>query len=418
MATKSVSFRRSRPTIADADADEIPRGPATTQASQTSSVAAGSGLQATASANAGLSSGTTHCQTLVGGPEHLPWVEKYRPHTLAEVVAQNKVVNTLSHYLSTGELPHLIFYGPPGTGKTSLALAVARVVTGPDGDPRRSVLELNASDDRQIAVVRHTIKSFCSTLRVSGSGSLKLVILDEAEAMTTEAQMALRRLMEQYSKHTRFCLIVNTIHKIVPALRSRCTRFRVGPLASLDMHTQLNRVAAHERVMLVDSGREAIVRLAHGDLRRALNLLQMCDAATRSSTVPTTTLDDRRVYETVGQPTPQEVSTVYDVLCTETMARAYLVLDDLLSNRGFSLLDLVRQLYEHLLTQLLDPQRSTWLAVTFSLPSLLSGLADCEYRLASTLGTDANESIQLASLVGVFSLAKRLRLPSSQTSSK
>ena len=155
--------------------------------------------------------------------DHLPWVEKYRPTNLDEVYGQTEIVTILHKFISENKLPHLLFYGPPGTGKTSTIVALAREIYGKNYS--NMVLELNASDDRGIDVVRNQIKEFASTRQIFSKG-FKLIILDEADAMTNAAQNALRRIIEKYTKNTRFCILANYSHKLTPALLSRCTRFR------------------------------------------------------------------------------------------------------------------------------------------------------------------------------------------------
>merc|ERR1712130_48946 len=177
--------------------------------------------------------------------DNLPWVEKYRPNSLSDVSGHQDILATINKFVDGNRLPHLLLYGPPGTGKTSTVLALARKIYG-NMNMRQMVLELNASDDRGIDVVREQIKTFSSTKQIfagsfdkSGQSSnianFKLIILDEADAMTSTAQMALRRIMEKYTANTRFCIIANYTHKLSPALLSRCTRFRFSPLKDADI---------------------------------------------------------------------------------------------------------------------------------------------------------------------------------------
>lgn len=182
----------------------------------------------------------------------LPWVEKYRPATLDDLVSHKDITSTIQNFIEKNRLPHLLFYGPPGTGKTSTILAMARKIYGPQF--RNSVLELNASDERGIDVVREQIKSFASTKSVFSSsvqpagnhGGFKLIVLDEADAMTQAAQGALRRVIEQYTKNVRFCIICNYVNKIIPAIQSRCTRFRFNPLELDQVEDRLNHVIENE----------------------------------------------------------------------------------------------------------------------------------------------------------------------------
>ena len=184
--------------------------------------------------------------------QNAPWVEKYRPVSLADIASHEEIIRTLETFLSQGMLPHLLFYGPPGTGKTSTVLACARRLYRPR-ELASMVLELNASDDRGIGIVRGAIHSFASTRAIFSSG-FKLIVLDEADAMTRDAQNALRRIMERYTENVRFCLLCNCLHRIIPAIQSRCTRFRFGPLAPELMTRCVRNVADKEGIPLSDSG--------------------------------------------------------------------------------------------------------------------------------------------------------------------
>ncbi len=197
------------------------------------------------------------------------------------------ILATINKFVDSNRLPHLLLYGPPGTGKTSTILALARRIYGAD-NMRQMVLELNASDDRGIDVVREQIKTFASTKQIFTMGSsasrtgiagFKLIILDEADAMTNTAQMALRRIMEKYTANTRFCIIANYSHKLSPALLSRCTRFRFSPLKEQDIRVLVDKVIEEENVKITPDATDSLVRLSKGDMRRALNVLQACHAS-------------------------------------------------------------------------------------------------------------------------------------------
>ncbi len=209
--------------------------------------------------------------------------------TLADVSGHQDILATINKFVDANRLPHLLLYGPPGTGKTSTVLALARRIYGTE-NMRQMVLELNASDDRGIDVVREQIKTFASTKqiftmgRATGGGKsalagYKLIILDEADAMTNTAQMALRRIMEQYTANTRFCIIANYAHKLSPALLSRCTRFRFSPLKEKDIRVLVDKVIEEENVEIMPEATDALVTLSKGDMRRALNVLQACHAS-------------------------------------------------------------------------------------------------------------------------------------------
>ncbi|KAI1459003.1 putative replication factor protein [Annulohypoxylon moriforme] len=211
-----------------------------------------------------------------------PWVEKYRPKTLSDVTAQDHTVNVLQRTLQASNLPHMLFYGPPGTGKTSTILALAKELYGPEMIKSR-VLELNASDERGISIVREKVKDFARmqlTNPPAGYKSrypcppFKIIVLDEADSMTQDAQSALRRTMETYSKITRFCLICNYVTRIIDPLASRCSKFRFKSLDQGNAKKRLEDIASKEGVTLEDGAVDALIKCSEGDLRKAITFLQ------------------------------------------------------------------------------------------------------------------------------------------------
>lgn len=211
------------------------------------------------------------------------WVEKYRPKTLDQVSSQDHTVNVLKKTLLHANMSHMLFYGPPGTGKTSTILALAKDLYGPEMMKSR-VLELNASDERGIAIVREKVKNFAKTTVTAVTAKTtednypcppyKIIILDEADSMTQEAQAALRRTMETYSRITRFCLICNYVTRIIEPVASRCSKFRFKPLNSQDTKARLEYIVAEEGVKYEDGVIEALIKTSDGDLRKAITYLQ------------------------------------------------------------------------------------------------------------------------------------------------
>jgi replication factor C subunit 3/5 len=317
--------------------------------------------------------------------EQLPWVEKYRPSDLSEVISHGSIIQTIDSLMSRGKLPHLLFYGPPGTGKTSTILACAQKLHGAQW--RSMVLELNASDDRGIDTVRNQIKSFASSRQLFNSG-FKLIILDEADAMTKDAQFALRRVMEQNTKNTRFCLICNYINKIIPALQSRCTRFRFGPLEREQIQGRLDVVIRTEGVRTDADAVKAIIKLSGGDMRKCLNVLQSCHMA-----YPEVTADN--VYLCTGNPRPRDVQQILAWLLNHPFVEAFRNIADMQTANGISLVDVVECLHDLVLKVQFPPR---------VLAYVLDKLSDVEYRLASGV----SERLQLGSLVGLFQVAKEM----------
>ncbi|VDK32521.1 unnamed protein product [Taenia asiatica] len=257
------------------------------------------------------------------------------------------IINTIRRFLNQGKLPHLLFYGPPGTGKTSTVLAVAKQLFEPK-EFSSMVLELNASDDRGIGVVREQVLTFASTKTLFSyvvsrlispfSGKFKLIILDEADAMTKDAQNALRRIIEKFSENARFCLICNYLSKITQAIQSRCTRFRFPPVQKSVMIARLGEIAKKENVQLTDDGKAAIHRFSSGDMRVAINLLQ---SASLSSQV----VDEASVYACTGYPAPREMRTLLEWCLNEPLPVAFKKILEMKVEKGIALQDIVSELH-------------------------------------------------------------------------
>jgi replication factor C subunit 3/5 len=209
--------------------------------------------------------------------DNIPWIEKYRPSQIEDIVGNTQVISILDNMIAKKSLPHIILFGSSGTGKTSTILAFAKKIYGKHY--RHMILELNGSDDRGINVVREQIKEFCSTNNnlykmFNKDNIYKLVILDEVDSMTLDGQFALRRIIENYTENTRFCLICNYITKITPALRSRCLSFRFEPLHNDFIMDKIYNIMDAEKVDLSDEIVDKIIVKASGDLRKGINMLQ------------------------------------------------------------------------------------------------------------------------------------------------
>ncbi|EED12314.1 DNA replication factor C subunit Rfc2, putative [Talaromyces stipitatus ATCC 10500] len=241
-----------------------------------------------AAAAAAAASGSSKQKTSENAEEQArlqPWVEKYRPKSLDDVAAQDHTTAVLQRTLQASNLPHMLFYGPPGTGKTSTILALSKSLFGP-ALYRTRILELNASDERGINIVREKIKDFARTQLSHPSGldaaykakypcpPFKIIILDEADSMTQDAQSALRRTMEQYSRITRFCLVCNYVTRIIEPLASRCSKFRFKALDGVSAGDRINEIAQAEGLTLDDGVVDTLIRCSEGDLRRAITYLQ------------------------------------------------------------------------------------------------------------------------------------------------
>ncbi|CAD0201285.1 unnamed protein product [Chrysodeixis includens] len=323
---------------------------------------------------------------VVGEPsKNLPWVEKYRPSKLDELISHDDIIKTINQFMSANQLPHLLFYGPPGTGKTSTILACARQMYTPQ-QFNTMVLELNASDDRGIGIVRGQILNFASTRTIFKAGP-KLIILDEADAMTNEAQNALRRIIEKYTENVRFCIICNYLGKIIPALQSRCTRFRFAPLQQSQIVPRLQEVAKAEGVKISEDGIKALLALSGGDMRKVLNTLQSTWLAYRDVT-------EDNVYTCVGHPLRSDINLILNWLLNENdFAACFKNIQDLKITKGLALGDILTEVHTIIQRVKLPPE---------VLITLLIKMADAEARLAS----GCSERIELAALIAAFQVAR------------
>lgn len=292
------------------------------------------------------------------GAGPVPWVEKYRPRSITDVAHQDEVVAVLKKSLDGGDLPNLLFYGPPGTGKTSTILAAARDLFGPIYRDR--ILELNASDERGIQVVRDKVKNF-AMMTAGGKRPdgvpcppYKIIILDEADSMTKDAQSALRRTMEKTSKSTKFCLICNYVSRIIEPITSRCAKFRFKPLAREILVTRLELIMEKEDVSVSEEGKEAIVETSEGDLRKAITSLQSCARLKGGQEV-----EKQDVYEITGVIPDSFIEGLLEVAQLNSYDRLQSAVDDLICE-GFSGHQLISQLHDHVVTNacLTDSQKS------------------------------------------------------------
>ncbi|XP_011304933.1 replication factor C subunit 5 [Fopius arisanus] len=315
---------------------------------------------------------------------NLPWVEKYRPATLNDLISHEDIIKTINKFIDEDQLPHLLLYGPPGTGKTSTILACAKKLYTP-AQFQSMVLELNASDDRGIGIVRGQILSFASTGTMYRSG-FKLIILDEADAMTNDAQNALRRIMEKYTDNVRFCIICNYLSKIIPALQSRCTKFRFGPLSSDQIMPRLEHVIQEEKLTVSEDGKQALMTLSGGDMRKVLNVLQSTWLAYGSVT-------EENVYNCVGHPLPIDIKNIANWLLNESYMSAYNKIQDLKIRKGLALQDILTEL--HLFLNRIEFPDDIMIDLVIKLAAIE------KYTVAGTC-----ESVQLNSLVAAFQGAR------------
>jgi replication factor C small subunit len=315
---------------------------------------------------------------------HTIWIEKYRPERLADMVGQKDIVVRLHSYVRSRNLPHLLFTGSAGIGKTTAAVALAKEFFGENW--QMNFRELNASDERGIDVVRNQIKQFARTTPL-GESSFKILFLDEADALTPDAQAALRRTMENYAQNCRFILSCNYSSKIIDPIQSRCAIYRFKPLDDESVKEEMRRIAVKEGLTISDGALDAIVYIAQGDMRKAINALQ--GAAMISAEIT-----EGRIYEITSTARPEEIDDLLAACMEGDFDGAQRLLHVLMNERGIAPNELITQCYRALVRLPLDRELKV---------ELIGHLGDTDFRLSE----GASSEIQMEALIARFVLSAR-----------
>jgi len=310
----------------------------------------------------------------------LPWIEKYRPKNIDEIISHTQNINTIKKLLENESLPHLLFHGSPGTGKTSMILAIAKKIYGKN--MRLMVMKLDASDDRGINSVRDDIKGFAEKTNMFQKG-IKLIILDEVDAMTFDAQFALRRIIEIYSGSVRFCLICNYENKIIPAIRSRCANFRFSNIDNVNISIKLEQIINNEKLICENGVSETIAKISKGDLRKAINLLQ-------SVSMNSNYITKEICYESSGIPSSEVVLKILNILLDINIDfnESYEIVYKIIIDQGYSLSIFLKEL-------ILEIINSNELE---KMPQIIIDLAELENMVTKSTFS----IVYLTALVGIF----------------
>ncbi|QKQ98462.1 replication factor C small subunit [Candidatus Nanohaloarchaea archaeon] len=303
------------------------------------------------------------------------WTEKYRPDSLDEVVGQEDIVDRLSAFVEEDSVPHILFAGPAGTGKTTSAIAMAKDLYGDEW--KQNFMETNASDERGIDVVREKIKDFARTKPINAE--YKIIFLDEADALTSDAQQALRRTMEQFSDNCRFILSCNYSSKIIDPIQSRCAVFRFNRLEQEKVEDYIERLGKEEGFKISQDAIDAIMRVSDGDLRRVTNILQ-------TASIQNDEIEEEDIYAVAASLRPDEIREILDKALDGDFIDAREDLAEIMINRGLDGQDVINSIHREVFD--LDISDDAKLEI-------VEQLGEFEFRIAEGGSSD----IQIESLL-------------------
>lgn len=354
--------------------------------------------------------------------QNLPWSEKYRPSSITNIIYHEKITKAIVNYMENNKLPHLLFYGPPGTGKTSLIIAVAKHYYNEDFD--NMILVLNASEERGIETVRNRIKQFVTTKGISENPKtppFKLIILDEIDAMTEDAQAILRKVIEKYVSNVRFCFICNYLKKINPAIQSRCVIFRFNPIPFEYLYDFVIDICKKENMQITSNAIKLIIKRSSGDMRKLLNILQsvnmyLDNISSNKKSVETVCESDKNdlnqidsnqivINETsisriLSCPTHRHIIQILKFVQNNSLEKSYKYISDLTIENGISLAELINYVYEYCIDHITNDNKDIIKYPVEKVVGIIKNLC----LINENLTYCNNDNIQLISFLSIFYL--------------
>jgi len=309
------------------------------------------------------------------------WTEKYRPKKFGEIVGQDEIVKRLESFVKNRSLPHCLFSGSAGVGKTTTALVIARSLFGEKW--QSNFHELNASDERGIDTIRTKVKDFARTIPVDRE--FKIIYLDEADALTRDAQQALRRTMEKYAELCRFILSVNYVSKIILPIQSRTAIFKFKPLNEKSVKKFLERIVKNEKLKIDEKSYSTLYKISEGDLRRAINILQTVAVSGKK-------IDDKAIYSVTSNPKPEDVRKMLNCALKKKFGESRDILIELLREQGLSGEDIIKEIHNQILGLKIDEEKKA---------KIMKLTGECEFRLAE----GCNDQVQLEALLAQIMIA-------------
>ncbi|MEM7826651.1 MAG: replication factor C small subunit [Candidatus Aenigmatarchaeota archaeon] len=303
------------------------------------------------------------------------WTEKYRPKRFNEIVGQDNIIRRLESFVRNRSLPHCLFSGPAGVGKTTTALVIAKSFFGERW--HQNFLELNASDERGIDTIRTKVKDFARTVPMNKD--FKIIYLDEADALTRDAQQALRRTMERFSEITRFILACNFISKIILPIQSRTAIFKFAPIDEKSMRKFLERIVKNEKLKIDEKSYSTLYRISEGDMRKAINTLQTVSTLGKI-------INDKAIYSVVSNPNPEDIKKMLNFALNQKFEDARKILISLLREQALSGEDIITGIHNQIFDLEIDEKKKA---------KILELTGECEFRLAE----GCNPQIQLEALL-------------------